>query len=311
MASVLEYATLSRHIYDIKRPLFGLSSKVALIHRYSNIMSHSNKWYLATDASHTMTPLHDLYAGLYIQFRYGKAKEAVIAIRGTQLLKAGDDWEDLTSWGLPFFDHRFNASIPDDFYRAFHFYIRAKEYLKKYFPSVTRLAVTGHSLGGSLAQLIVAHGNRPMDCVTFNAPGIASIAEVNPETGEYIININSLYGLLNKVGKVLGEIDYVDVKPGSEQLKKIFEAYIASQHPSMVSPSAPNLIKQYGLTDNLDLNELGLTHADEAETLLTQDISSLLELAYKAGHLDAILEQHSITSLLQAIEQDEGVLLAA
>ena len=121
MASVLEYATLSHHIYDIKRPLFGLSSKVALIHRHSNIMSHSNKWYLATDVSHTMTPLHDLYAGLYIQFRYGKAKEAVIA----------------------------------------------------------------------------------------------------------------------------------------------------SQHPSIVNPSAPNLIKQYGLTDNLDLNELGLTHTDEAETLLT------------------------------------------
>ncbi len=99
---------------------------------------------------------------------YQKENEIVISYRGTDTPR---DWnDDIQMW---------KTQIPDQYQQANGVY---KE-IKKIFPNAN-ITVTGHSLGGSLAQLVSAkNGCR---AVTFNAYG----------TGE-ILNNNDYYNVKN------------------------------------------------------------------------------------------------------------------
>lgn len=96
--------------------------------------------------------------------------ELVIAFAGTD--SPGDVWNDLQI-GL--------SLIPSQFDSAKEFYDAAVAAV----PSHSSITVTGHSLGGALAQLVSASRSQegstnPPEAVTFNAPGVQSIAADNP-----------------------------------------------------------------------------------------------------------------------------------
>ena len=69
----------------------------------------------------------------------------------------------------------FLRQVPDQAKKALNFYYEVERYCKKYGIDPENITITGHSLGGSLAQIIAKITNRK--AVTFNAYGIRDIAE--------------------------------------------------------------------------------------------------------------------------------------
>ncbi len=112
---------------------------------------------------------------------YDGGHTAVIAYRGSL------EWADWTDADVSIAAGRFPINQLGD---AFAFFNRARDILFK--TSRRRLIVTGHSLGGGLAQLVAGHvTSSPVIGVTFNAPGTASlrgIIRVTLDNGRNVFN---------------------------------------------------------------------------------------------------------------------------
>ncbi len=111
---------------------------------------------------------------------YGKAflknKTIVISYRGTEITEKSDIDNDR---------QMHNDQIPNQFADAYKFY----KYIKSTYPNL-KIVFTGHSLGGSLAQLMgYATGN---ETVTFNAYGAGNLIQQD----DRITNIRN-YGNIN------------------------------------------------------------------------------------------------------------------
>ncbi len=90
---------------------------------------------------------------------YEAGDQWVVAYRGTE------DWEDIKA------DLNIGVgNVPDQFFPALNLFKRADAT-----KSLDKIIVTGHSLGGGLAQLVSAH--TVALGVTFNAPGVDSMAK--------------------------------------------------------------------------------------------------------------------------------------
>ena len=91
-----------------------------------------------------------------------KGNDIVIAYRGTELNDGQDIKNDYVMW----WRHKF----PSQAYTA----LRVYDYVKKEYPNCS-ITVTGHSLGGSLAQIVGAIKN--VTAVTFNAFGTKNLID--------------------------------------------------------------------------------------------------------------------------------------
>lgn len=99
----------------------------------------------------------------------------VISMKGT---KEARDWGSNIPMHL--------RILPEQYSEAQKFY----EQTKKDFPN-QRIVFTGHSLGGSLAQLMA--NNTGHEAVTFNAFGVGKILEKNKETAQNIRNYGNIH----------------------------------------------------------------------------------------------------------------------
>ena len=99
----------------------------------------------------------------------------VISMKGT---KEAWDWDSNIEM--------VRKKIPKQYSEAQKFY----EQTKKDFPN-QRIVFTGHSLGGSLAQLMA--NNTGHEAVTFNAFGVGKILEKNKETAQNIRNYGNIH----------------------------------------------------------------------------------------------------------------------
>ncbi len=129
--------------------------------------------------------------------------EIVLVNRGT------DELRDLVSGAQILLDF-----TPDQYADAERFYNDVKA------EAISRgatLTITGHSLGGSLTQLLVANhtgdsfNGQPLSGVTFNALGAKSLLN------DYGLNVNATYSVMNfltptdPIGKVKDHIGTVDI----------------------------------------------------------------------------------------------------
>ena len=142
MTTLLDLARISAHIYysDPGHPEAVKAKQGAAFKRLADaaVMEHSSGFQGAI---------------------YECGDEWIVAYRGTE------SWEDVKAdinIGL--------GNVPDQFTPAMELFKRAKQV-----KSLSKIIVTGHSLGGGLAQLVSAH--TVALGVTFNPPGMAGMAK--------------------------------------------------------------------------------------------------------------------------------------
>jgi len=161
-------------------------------------------------------------SGFYgVAFKNEDTKEVVVAYRGT------DGFGDIT----PDLQIAFGTNVPNQYYQAKQFYddVARKTVDDNYQPPT----ITGHSLGGGLAQLVGAVTGAPT--VTFNAPGAQSTLESNPftfgdlagQTFDNIFNYNARFDQVSKVGEQIGTSYNVSVSLMG-QIPDWMEPFLAS-----------------------------------------------------------------------------------
>lgn len=106
-------------------------------------------------------------------------KHFTIAMRGTELNDIGDMSDDGNMY--------FGKKLPNQYVDAQKFY----EKVRKDFPD-QEIIFTGHSLGGSLAQLM--SNKTGHEAVTFNAYGVADLLQGNINDTGFNTNIDNQLG---------------------------------------------------------------------------------------------------------------------
>lgn len=218
-----EYADISGRVY--KKPATSYFGKSYSMVEYSKIRHNTDGWYQIDDVPNQPTYSPGFYAALFIKFDHGRPTDAVVAIRGTDSVK--DGLVDGIAW---FSDVVFASDehvSPLYMSEAIRFFVSARQYLRRHFSDSVPLSLTGHSLGGAIAQLLVVQYGQPYFCVTFNAPGVGAMRGVNQDMGGYILNINTSYGVINKVGKSVpnSKTIWVSIQDKEQDSKKIFKAF--------------------------------------------------------------------------------------
>lgn len=154
--------------------------------------------------------------------------EIVIAYRGTDGIK------DLTGSDLQL---ALQNDVPKQHAEAAAFYTQIKN---EYGPNIT---ITGHSLGGALAQLVAAIEGRP--AYTYNAPGVSQIRQyidgypnpdADPAGHTNINNYSMAFDAVSTRGVQLGNIATYD--PSSLEGLQIFSSIVVST----VNPSIGVLV---------------------------------------------------------------------
>jgi len=202
--TIIDYALMSADVYhpDQNTDPVDRNMRRILMNQY---------WFRLTNASFNPPFGADLYARLYLyQMTNNPPTMGVIAYRGTMLDRLGNLESD--------FEMAVEDQLPGRWGKAVSFYHQVKIYLKENYPnSHIPIRLTGHSLGGAYAQLVaVSSGNK---AVTFNAPGIGDIQGIPQKDYDHLIlNINSKEGVINKVGKTIGNVKWLNVPEGEQDL---------------------------------------------------------------------------------------------
>jgi len=226
MVTIEECAQLSSHIYNpqkslIHHDLVPLSGKQKLPSGY-------NGWAHITGVQPDMFQSDHFYAALYIKFWEGYPTDAVIAVRGTVFGDWTNDGEDVIGWLSDTLGNGKHAQVPQPFTTLLkNFIYAALQYNDKHYPGLIGVLLTGHSLGGSLAQIAALEGLFAYRVVTFNAPGIGHLV-TNRAKEDYagkIYNINSHYGIINKIGQLIGKLYLVDIPEMEQQAKALYQHF--------------------------------------------------------------------------------------
>ena len=178
-----------------------------------------------TDVSSSMSLNNHFYAQLYIKFYDGVATDAIVAIRGTIFNDWTNDGEDVLSWISDTLGDGHHGMAPEPFTSmAQQFIWDAIHYNDEHFPHLIGIYLTGHSLGGAIAQLCLLNGAFTPQVITFNAPGIGHlVSERRKEMAAgKIYNINARYGIINKIGQAVGKIYLIDIPQMENEAKALF-----------------------------------------------------------------------------------------
>ena len=165
--------------------------------------------------------------------------------------------------------------LPEYYYElALLFYGKVQRCLfDKFNYSIAKLKVTGHSLGGAIAGLLVSYHGLPIQAVTFNAPGIRDIQGVDAMIGS-VTNVRAKYDFVSAIDFPVGPcFDYL-VPEHLAEAKRAFE--IAREHKQNAQSRL----------DTID------------------DVIETSDFAVSA------LAQHSMVNLLEAIETQTTTELA-
>lgn len=220
MTTFLECALFSGHVYKPHHNHYhGLIIKKISIANLSN--SARSGWYQITDTDPNMHAFHHYFAALYLKYHNGKPIDAVIAIRGTVVSLIDNDMQDIMGWWADALSKGEFDRLPWYVHPIWSFVHKCLAITRKL---TLPLTLTGHSLGGAIAQVMSLTIQR-FPVVAFNAPGCGHMPGVKPSRGNTIRNINARYGFINKIGLVLGKVYYIDVPNMEAQAKHIFEQY--------------------------------------------------------------------------------------
>ncbi len=161
---------------------------------------------------------------------YECGDEWIVAYRGTE------SWEDVKAdinIGL--------GNVPDQFVPAMQLFEQAQQV-----KGLSKIIVTGHSLGGGLAQLVSA--NKVALGVTFNPPGMAGMAKKLAGKGysfhsANVLNVVLRWDPVSEVGTLVGKKlrlpnnDFFGGHSIDTVIKAIKSSRYAGKHPNDVMKS--------------------------------------------------------------------------
>jgi hypothetical protein len=205
---ILDYAYLAEGVYYPAWKNGHKSKHTSFLNKYS--------WVLAQDVDTDKKFGNPFFARLYLHLNgQQQVTAAVVAYRGTVPFSHFDN--DRSDFRIAAED-----KYPLGYARAVIFYQHARRYVQAHYPGV-RVTVTGHSLGGALAQLVAVHFQT--HAVVFNSPGVGKLPYLYPHQlaahyKQLILNVNSSNGLLNNSGKLIGKVEHVKV--ASASIKSLF-----------------------------------------------------------------------------------------
>lgn len=264
MIRAIDCAILSKHVYapTPNQHYHGVNifeySQEKLKYNKNNLAK--NGYAMITDVPRSLKPQHAFFAQLYVKFFNGQPKAAIVAFRGTVPTDIKDDYVDIVTWYSDVFGEGRADNRPPYLPITMGYYQKAYRYVREYFPSLfhSQVYLTGHSLGGALAQLVVMNGRAHHACV-FNSPGVGHIPGANLRDAPYILNINSKYGVINKIGQTLGTLRYVDVPEDEKAAEALFKGFLLKDYATGKADFAA--AEQAPLLKKIDLDAAGL-HED-------------------------------------------------
>ncbi|GAG59410.1 unnamed protein product [marine sediment metagenome] len=341
MPTILEYAKLSGYVYAIKRnPFLGMK-----INSVNDIFTTiPNGWAIVTDLDTQYTkPSNPFYAQLFIKFRNHRAVTAVIAIRGTVTSQSENVIEDIRSWNSDVMGNGNNDVLPKDFTKALRFTKLALLYLQHYYRDLYNakaINFTGHSLGGAIAQLLVLK-KYPYYAVVFNAPGCGNIPGIDLSRKNQIINVNSLYGLINKAGQIVGKVIWVGVPNDEKYARKMYAKFDRGEYKTSMTDYKLSDSGSWAteFTAKLSENLSGFAERIAAYTPATGTVSTMpsvkkeidlceanikwytfapmakkahcITSAYIDGFVNVVTAQHSIMNMIKTLETPQYAKIAA
>ena len=247
-------------------------------------------------------------------FRNTTTNELVISFRGTERVGLGENQSSYSTWAQDMLtDVKIVNGITDQqFIDAWNFYSQVKNNTT----SGTKIILTGHSLGGALAQFVAAkefnENSAILETYTYNAPGIKNILDAN--------NINSLinysfiknYSVMNDWCGMFGEqvgtsylIQPIPLKKiqdindiGMEGIKKLF----CTSHEGIFDYSAEIHGEIIEKPDDFRQEEgLSLWYYDKNNII--KDFQSLAEFASILNKVSALLTNTIISYLENVVAQ--------
>lgn len=199
--TVLEFAYLAADVYNP-------SSKIHHILRDWSPKSLQKEGF----QPHYTDPF---FARLYLRHdTTGKVDAAVVSYRGTQMTKHIDNVCDDLEIALG--DDPESEKLANAFYTlAFNHVI---------FDYGLLLKLTGHSLGGALAQLVAISAKPHPQTIVFNSPGVGQIKDVDANAAyPYIHNFDARHGEVNKIGKTIGHRTDLNIPEGNQKVDNLWE----------------------------------------------------------------------------------------
>jgi len=300
--SLLDYAYLSLSAYHDAGDLSNIGKFPNSVASLDSILSsHTAGWYQDQTPAMLMPISNNFYADLYYKVYENKVQHVMLAIRGTVASKLGNDLEDAQAWYSAVKDESAELSTPDYFDKLTDFIVKIYNQLEK-LRNLNLLSdrctyhVTGHSLGGALANLINAHKiplntetGKPPYVISFNAPGIRGMPNVATFDSllDHTLNVRATYDFISKIGERYGEVVNIHVPEKYETAKACFQ--LAANYEDARAWDAFG----YLLTGHV---EKAVINAYDSEIK-----NPLSGIEIKKDFLESVLQQHSMSNLLNVI----------
>jgi hypothetical protein len=132
--------------------------------------------------------------------------------------------------------------------QAIGFYRLCRDYVARHFPNLKQVKITGHSLGGAVAQLMALQAGYGVPIVAINSPGCGHLPGVKKQQALWVQNINSRYGIINKVGLTLGHLFAIDVPNRENEAKELCrdfnQALYQEAHQHFAKASGADFVNQ-------------------------------------------------------------------
>ena len=297
---ILDYAYLATNVYHDHKQDYILGMRPVDAKHMDDLIGHVKEgkegWAMIDFVTGSPTLANEFYAEFYVKIYEGKIHHLMVAFRGTVPSKIGNLLEDAVTWGSnALFTNYMVTPTPTFFAQVVSFLshvcdviadLDAHDLLANY----VVYHLTGHSLGGALANMVAARSMHltpastkahiPIihDVITFNPPGIGAMYNYSDKLPQYrTISMRAQYDLISRVGAPYGYIVDNVIPEGFEQCQKAM------------------LLGETLLQNNVE--EL----ANLPEDLLMKPVDRILKMGLLAYEGRDFLEQHSMANMLNVI----------